>query len=142
MTTRKKTKANAAEHSGVAGMIEMREGAMSPVVGIGGLRKCAEDVVRGKEALVREQPEALSLGNPMVRSPEEIRNTLHELRVHQSELEMQNEELLRTQGELETLRARHFDLYDMAPVGYLTISADGLILEGNLTAATLFLGIY
>ncbi len=70
-------------------------------------------------------------------SPLEIRRILHELRVHQVELEMQNEELRRTQAELDAARARYFDLYDLAPVGYCTISEDGLILEANLTAVTL-----
>ena len=70
-------------------------------------------------------------------SPEEIRRTLHELRVHQIELEMQNEELRRTQVELETARERYFDLYDLAPVGYFTLSEKGLFLETNLTAAGL-----
>ena len=70
-------------------------------------------------------------------SPKESRQLLHELRVHQIELEMQNEELRRTQAELETARARYFDLYDLAPVGYFTVSKQGLILEANLTAAGL-----
>ena len=50
-------------------------------------------------------------------SPVGTENLLHELRVHQIELEMQNEELRRSQSEIETLRARYFDLYDLAPVG-------------------------
>ncbi len=68
-------------------------------------------------------------------SPEEIRHALIELEVHQIELEMQNEELKRTQFALEASRARYFELYDMAPVGYMTVSDKGLVLESNLTAA-------
>ncbi len=62
---------------------------------------------------------------------------IHELQVHQVELEMQNEELRAAQVELDTVRARYFDLYDLAPVGYFTLSKEGLILEGNFTAATM-----
>jgi len=68
-------------------------------------------------------------------SPEEIQRTLHELRVHQIELEMQNEELRKIQLELGAARERYFDFFDLAPVGYITISERGVILEANLMAA-------
>jgi PAS domain S-box-containing protein len=70
-------------------------------------------------------------------SPEEAGCLLHELQVHQIELEMQNEELRRAQRELEASRARYFDLYELAPVGYFTLSEQGLIQEANLTGAGL-----
>ncbi len=69
--------------------------------------------------------------------PEPARALVHELRVHQIELEMQNEELRRLQVELDATRARYFDLFDLAPVGYLLVREDGLILQANLTAAAM-----
>jgi len=61
----------------------------------------------------------------------------HALQTQQVELEVQNVELRESQEALEILRARYFDLYNLAPVGYCTISEPGLILEANITAATL-----
>jgi PAS domain S-box-containing protein len=71
-------------------------------------------------------------------SPDEMGRRLHELEVHQIELEMQNEELCRTQAELDASRDSYLDLYDLAPVAYLTLSEQGQIQNANLTAATLF----
>lgn len=93
------------------------------------LRRQAEKILRKNKAIQPETLEAMSL--------EEIRKAIHELQVHQIELEMQNEELQRTQAELDLARARYFDLYDLAPVGYCTLSDKGLIKEANLTAASL-----
>lgn len=93
------------------------------------LRRRAEQKALEEEA---QSPNAfLSL------TPEDRQRTLHELRVHQIELEMQNEELRSAQVKLDTSRARYFDLYDLAPVGYCSLSPKGLILEANLTAATM-----
>ena len=69
--------------------------------------------------------------------PAEVQSLVHELRVHQIELEMQNDELRRTQQELEASREKYFDLYDLAPAGYLSINENGIILESNLTAASM-----
>jgi len=62
---------------------------------------------------------------------------MHDLQVHQIELQQQNEELRRAQIALEVSHARYFDLYDLAPVGYLTVADNGVILQANLSAATL-----
>ena len=66
-----------------------------------------------------------------------VQKLIEELRVHQIELEMQNEELRRAQVELAESRDRYFDLYDFAPVGYFTLDEEGLIVEINLAGAKL-----
>ncbi|MBF0495643.1 MAG: PAS domain S-box protein [Deltaproteobacteria bacterium] len=70
-------------------------------------------------------------------SPEAVQQLIHELQVHRIELEMQNDELRRTQVELEASLARYFDLYDLAPLGYFTVNEKGVILDANLKGAIL-----
>ncbi len=101
------------------------------------------DTPRNPGELRRQAEERLSekqtseVGRRDGTGAEETAQVLHELRVHQIELEMQNEELRKAQAEIEAVQARYLDLYDLAPVGYVTVSEKGLILEANLTAATL-----
>ena len=90
------------------------------------LRQRAEEIIR-QQTVQSPAPEAIS--------SEELRKILHELCVHQLELEMQNEELRQSKVALHASQNRYFELYDLAPVGYCTISEQGMILEGNLAAA-------
>jgi PAS domain S-box-containing protein len=93
------------------------------------LRQRAKTVFWESAAQSQETLEALL--------PEETKQMLHELRVHQIELEMQNEELRRAQRALEESCSRYLDLYEFAPVGYLTIDSNGMIGEINLTGVKL-----
>jgi PAS domain S-box-containing protein len=93
------------------------------------LRKRAEEMALEKSVM--------SVENIGELSTEEIRKMFHELRVHQIELEMQNEELRLIQKDLAVSQANYFDLYDLAPVGYFAINITGQIIKANLTAANL-----
>jgi len=108
-----------------------------------GLRSRAEATVLKNRA---EVPKGLL---PMPHA--EAQKLIHELQVHQvelemqneelsharTELEMQNEELSRAQTELEASRRHYFDLYHLAPVGYCILSREGLVLEANFTAVNM-----
>ena len=100
-----------------------------------------QDEAKGNLANLRQRAEEIIGANkpPLLEftTPEEAGRALQELYVHQIELQMQNEELRRAQVELDAVRARYFDLYDLAPVGYVTASKKGMVLEANLTAARL-----
>ncbi len=95
--------------------------------------------VKSRAAELRRQVEKVSRPpeKQQAMTPAKMRQMLHELQVHQIELEMQKEELQRAQMELESARARYFDLYDLAPVSYCTVNEKGLILEANLTTTAL-----
>ena len=67
----------------------------------------------------------------------ELQSLVHELRVHQIELAIQNDEIKRVQLALEASRDEFEDLYDFSPVGYFTLTEKGLIIQANLTGANL-----
>ncbi len=88
------------------------------------LRSVAEERLGEKPAI-----NLPTVGNPLA--------LLHELQVHQIELEMQNEELRRARSEVETALENYTDLYDFAPVGYVTLDSNGTIRAANLTCSNL-----
>ncbi|MGC8495100.1 MAG: hypothetical protein ACP5SH_25565, partial [Syntrophobacteraceae bacterium] len=89
--------------------------------------KGPEDLRKRAEETLKSEPD-----KPDDMCSEEAHRLIHELRVHQIELEMQNEELRLVQQELEISRSRYADLYDFAPVGYLTMNKNGQIVDLNL----------
>jgi PAS domain S-box-containing protein len=93
------------------------------------LRRQDEEIARKETFPSLKELEALSL--------EEARQRLHELRAYHIELETRNEELQQSRKELEAALKRYFDLYDLAPVSYLSIDEQGLIREANFTTETL-----
>ena len=93
------------------------------------LRKLAETLVNGSEGMSKETLANLPLTL--------VLKMLHELKVHEVELEMQNETLRQTQLQLLAMQARYFDLYDLAPISYCTVNETGIILEANLAIAEL-----
>ena len=86
---------------------------------------------RAEEKLLKQ------LGSLYKMPPADVESVIQELRLHQIELEMQNDELRRAQMELEASRKKYFDLYDLAPVGYFSLDEKGIIIDANLTAAVL-----
>lgn len=89
------------------------------------LRRRAEEILRGQPVDVADF------------SPKGMKRLVHELQAHQIELQLQNEELRRTQQAFADSRERYEDLFNLAPVGYFTLDEDGRILDANLTAATM-----
>ena len=92
-----------------------------------------DEVLRARAKKFLAKPGA-DLGNI---PPTEIQKLVHELQIHQVELDMQNEELRRAQGETEAAGAKYADLFDFAPIGYFIFNRQGVILDANLTGARL-----
>lgn len=88
-------------------------------------------------AALRRRAEKLANKLAAAHADADIQRLLHELEVHQIELEMQNTELRRARDESEALLEKYTELYDFAPVGYFTLSADGTIRLANLTGASM-----
>jgi two-component system, cell cycle sensor histidine kinase and response regulator CckA len=93
-----------------------------------------------RKAEARLSSYVMSDGQLATLSVAEVSRLMHELHTHQIELTIQNEELIRTQAQLSTARDRYADLFDHAPVGYLTLTENLVVTEANTTSATL-LGI-
>ena len=93
-------------------------------------RRIAEAHLRQDSAAAHNVPEMLSL--------EAATQLLHELRVYQIELEMQNEALQESQIALDAALGQYFELYDLAPIAYCTVNLQGLIWQANLAASSLF----
>jgi len=90
---------------------------------------------RSKPDALRMEAEAQAASTPLAESALPIKELLHELSVHQIELEMQSDELRRAQIIIEEFRDRYVDIYDFASTGYLTLNREALIVEMNLTGA-------
>lgn len=95
-----------------------------------GLRRRAEKKLRSRTVTAQPVP-----GDP--KSAADAQRLLHELQVHQIELEMQNADLLECRDRTEALLEKYTDLYDFAPVGFFTLDAQSRILEVNMTGADL-----
>jgi signal transduction histidine kinase len=95
-----------------------------------GLRSRAEERLREKQKTRRQEASGQ-------KTRDDAQRLVHELQVHQIELQLQNEELLRARSELEAALERYTDLYDFAPIGYFALDHDGTIQQVNLTGARL-----
>lgn len=85
------------------------------------LRKKAQEILTGKNGISKE-------------TLDEFEEIIHELEVHQIELEMQNENLIKVQIELEESKEEYKELYDFAPVGYFNLDKNCIIKKTNLKA--------
>jgi PAS domain S-box-containing protein len=84
-----------------------------------------------------EREAGLPVTGPVDERHGDLEELLYELRIHQAELEIQNEELVRAQAELESARTKYLDLFESAPVGYIVLNSDGIIVDVNLAGRTM-----
>ena len=94
-------------------------------------RRKKSDLRRRAESRLQETGERSIAGAPLA----DVQKLVHELQVHQTELEIQNDELIAARAELQAAHDRYRELYDYAPVGYVTIDPRGVVTDANLAAA-------
>ena len=94
----------------------------------------ADELRRGAEERLDRLSDVPDSASPPL---EDVAAIVHELHVHQIELEMQNQELRRAQLALEASHKKYFELFDLAPVGYLTMDRENIVRDANLTATRL-----
>jgi PAS domain S-box-containing protein len=105
------------------------------------LRELTDKLTESEPVRIRKQAEYLTHDYPKISekiSPEDAVKLIHELQVYEIELKLQLEELRKTQEALEESNTRYFDLYNLSPIGYCTVSESGLIKDANLTSSTIF----
>lgn len=79
--------------------------------------------------------------NPIKDQSNNVDEVIYELRVHQIEVEMQNEELRKALIKLEDSQCKYFDLYNFAPLGYFTLDKDGIILRSEKILETVLINL-
>ncbi|MFW6334978.1 MAG: PAS domain-containing sensor histidine kinase [Desulfosalsimonas sp.] len=94
-----------------------------------------DNLRQAAEKKIESQPDAFKETASL--SEDDLRHLIHELQVHKAELQMQNENLHQTQSELETLQQRYRELFENAPVGYISVDPDGIVHTANQTALNL-----
>jgi len=109
-------------------MVEKKRTRAAPV-----LKKADTDT--HLQELRKRAEEMLRAGHPQSGLPFKVKELVEELRIHQVELEMQNDELRESQLRLQEATQKYYDLYEFAPVGYLTLDRAGSILEPNMALA-------